>query len=249
MTSGGTGYSTSPTVTISSFDFPSGFGPAPNGRQATASAIVVGGVIDSIVITDGGSGYFQPQLTITDPTGTGAAGTLTVSPSNNLNIGQEVYNTADFDMSGNPGVGLPYFVRSISLIYSNYRYSLPIYSFSVYQSMIRSYPFQYQYVPTFATQFAQGTKCSLFLYPLPSQSYQFEVDVQCLPLDLIDNQSVEAIPDPWTDCVPWYALHLSYLEMQDFNRANGYLQMYEKFTQNFCNFTRIGRTVNPYGRY
>jgi hypothetical protein len=126
---------------------------------------------------------------------------------------------------------------------------LPFYSFSEYQSMVRSYPFQYLWIPTFCTQFSQGASGDLFFYPLPNSTYQFEVDALCLPLDLIDNLSVEAIPDPWTDAVPFYAAHLAWLELTDMNRAQGYLQMYEKFVQNYSNFTRIGRRVNPYGRY
>lgn len=244
----GSGY-TNPTVVITSSDFPSGYGPSPNGRQATANAIVQGGAIAAVDIQDGGSGYFQPQVSITDPTGTGFTGSLSVSPSNNLHLGQERYPLSSFDFSGNPGVGSAYYVRSIAIIYSNYRYVIPIYAFSVYQAYIRQYPFQYQYVPTFASQFQQGVNSDLFLYPLPSQTYQFEVDCLCLPQDMIDNRSVEAIPDPWTDAVPFYAAHLAYLELQDFNRAQGYLAMYEKFAQNFSNFTRIGRMVNPYGRY
>lgn len=247
--SGGTGY-TNPTVVISSSDFPAGYGPSPGGRQSTALATIgVVGDISAVDIQDGGSGYFQPQVSITDPTGSGFSGVLSVSPSNNLNVAQEVYNFSSFDFSGNPGVGACYFVRSVALIYSNYRYVLPMYAFSVYQAYVRQYPFQYQYVPTFASQFGQGTAGSLYLYPLPSQTYQFEVDCMCLPLDLSDNLSVEALPDPWTDAVPFYAAHLAYLELQDFNRAQGYLGMYEKFAQNFSNFTRIGRMVNPYGRY
>lgn len=248
LTSGGTGY-TNPTVTISSSDFPSGYGPSPNGRQATAIATLEAGVITGVEIEDGGSGYFQPQMTITDPTGSGAAGTLKVSPSNNLNIGQEVYNFSSFDFSGNPGVGAAYYVRSVAIIYSNYRYVIPMYAFSIYQAYVRQYPFQYQYVPTFASQFGQGTQGSLYMYPLPSQTYQFEVDCLCLPTDLADNQSVEAIPDPWTDAVPYFAASLAYAELQDMNRSAGYLQMYEKFVQNYSNFVRIGRIVNPYGRY
>lgn len=249
VTNGGSGYSSNPTITISSSDFPSGYGPFPNGKQAVANAIVIAGVIQGIDIQDGGSGYFQPQITITDPTGSGATATLTVSPSNNLVQGQERYAFSSFDFSGNPGVGAAYYVRSISIIYSNYRYTIPMYAFSDYQAYVRQYPFQYQYVPTFSSQFGQGTSGDLFTFPLPSQTYQFEVDCLCLPQDLIDNQSVEAIPDPWTDAIPFYAAHLAYLELQDFNRANGYLQMYEKFAQNYSNFVRIGRRINSYGRY
>lgn len=249
MTSVGSGY-VNPTVTITPPDFPSGYGRNPSGLQATALPMLQGGTINSIDIQNGGSGYFQPIATITDTgPGTGAAATLTVGPINLLNQGQEVYNFADIDLSGNPGVQSVFYIRSIAIIYSNYRYVLPVYAFSEYQAKIRQYPFQYQYVPTFASQFGQGTAGSFYVYPLPSQVYQAEFDCLCLPSDLVDNQSVEVIPDPWTDAVPYMAASLGYAELQQFNASRFYSDQYEKFALSYSNFTRIGRTVNPYGRY
>lgn len=248
VANGGTGY-TAPTVTISAPDFPNGRAPYPNGAQATATATVVGGVITQIDVTYGGDGYFQPQVTINDATGSGATATVSTTYINEVVQAQEVYNFSDIDLSANPGCESVYAVRSVSVIYANYRYSLPMYPFSVYQAYIRQYPFQYQYVPTFASQYGQGTSGSLYFYPLPSQTYQVEYDCQCLPIDLIDDQSVEALPMPWRDAVAFYAAHLAFLELQNFNAAQGYLALYEKFAQRYSNFARIGRAVNPYGRY
>lgn len=249
LSSGGSGYSNSPTVTVSAPDFPSGNGAYPAGSQATAQAIVNNGVIENIVSQYGGSGYFEPTLTITDSTGTGAAATPTLSWINELTQGKEVYRFADIDLSMNPGCESVYNVRSISIIYANYRYSLPQYSFTTYQSMIRQYPYQYQWVPTFSSQFGQGTDGSLYLYPLPSQTYQVEWDCLCLPSDLTDDNSVEALPNPWRDAVAWYASHLAMTELQNYNAAQYFLGLYEKFAQRYSDYTRIGRVVNPYGRY
>ena len=60
VTSGGSGYTSAPVVTI----------PAPggNGKQATAYAIIVSGVVKNIVVTEKGSGY---------------SGTITVSMTGN----------------------------------------------------------------------------------------------------------------------------------------------------------------------
>lgn len=248
MVTQGSGY-TAPSVIISAPDFPSGVPPYANGAQANASAVVNGGLITGINIVFGGSGYFQPTVTITDPVGTGADATLTVVFPNILNQGQEVYNFSDVNLSQNPGCEAVYGVRGISIIYSNYRYSLPVYAFSVYQSMIRQYPFQYQYVPTFASQFGQGTGGSFYVYPLPSQTYQYELDCQCIPSDLTDNNSFEAIPAPWTDAIPYFSAHLAMLELQNFNAAAMYLQLYEKFALNYSQYARIGRVTNPYGRW
>lgn len=246
---GGTGYSNSPTLVITDPDFPSGQGANPNGDQATATAIVQAGVITAIDSTYGGAGYFTPEMTITDSSGSGATATATLSYINEVLQGQEVYKFSDIDLSANPGCDQVYGVRSVSLIYNNYRYSLPMYSFSTYQAMIRQYPFQYSYIPTFFSQFGQGTDGSLYMYPLPSQTYQVEYDCQCIPSDLTDDQSVEAIPMPWQDAIAFYAAHLVYLELQNYNAAKGYLDLYEKFALSYSNYARIGRAVNPYGRY
>lgn len=247
---GGTGYSANTTVAISAPDFPSGAGSSPNGRQATATADVQGGVIVAINITDGGEGYFQPTITITDDTGSDAEASTTIEGINVLGAGQEVYRYADIDLSAFPGVESVYFIRGVSLVYSNYRYSLPSYPFSVYQAHIRNYPAgQYQWVPSFCSQFGQGVDGSLYFFPLPSQTLQAEYDCNCIPSDLEDNQSVEVIPKPWTDAVAYFAAHFAMLELQNFNAANFYLQLYDGFAQRYSTYARAGRVTNPYGRY
>ena len=67
----GSGY-TNPTLVITPPDFPSGYGPTPGGAQARGVAHQLGGQILDVEIEYGGSGYFQPEITITDPTGVGA---------------------------------------------------------------------------------------------------------------------------------------------------------------------------------
>ena len=248
----GTGY-TAPVAVISAPDFPSGDGVWPNGRQASATAVLSAltpGAIDSVIIADGGAGYFQPTISIVDPTGTGAIVTLNTSPINTVNIGQEVYPFSGIDLSTFPGVDTVHAIKSVSIIYANYRYSLPMYAFSVYQSMIRQYPFQYQYVPTFCSQYGQGNGGSLYMYPLPSQTYQVEYDCFCLPTDMtIDNGVPEAIPQPWTDAVPYFAAHLAMLELQNYNAAKLYEQLFDKMTLGYSTYARPGRVTNPYGRY
>lgn len=250
VTAGGTGYSSTPTVTISAPDFPNGQLPDPNGRQATAQAIVQAGVITAIYVQDGGDGYFQPTVTITDTTGTGATAEVSeLSFINMLNPGQEQYAFSDIDVSMFPGVESVYAVHSVSVLYANQRYSLPMYSFSTYQAQIRQFPYQYQWVPGFSSQFGQGVDGTLFVYPLPSQYYQWEMDCFCLPSPLTDNQSVEALPSPWTKAVPFYAVHLAMLEMQNFNGSKFYFELYDKMILRQSSYARPGRATNIYGRY
>lgn len=247
VTAQGSGYSNTPTLAVSAPDFPNGMLPYPNGSQAVASPIVQGGAITEIDSQYGGSGYFEPEITITDLTGTGAAATPIVGGINLLNQGQEQYNFSDIDLSANPGCKSVYFVRGISIIYSGYRYSLEQMAFTRYQ-IYRAYPYQYQYAPAIFTQYGQGTGGTYFVYPLPSQALQAELDCQCLPSDLIDDQSVEAIPDPWTDAVPYFAAHFAMAEIGNLNASKYYFDMYTKMALSYSQFTRIGRALNPYGR-
>jgi len=249
VVAGGSGYTNSPTITITAPDFPSGDGSDPTGAQATASAIVQSGTIAAVDIDYGGAGYWQPTATITDSTGTDASVTLQLSAINQVNQGQEVYPFSDVDISMFPGVESIYMVRSISILYSAFRYSLACYSFSTYQAKIRQWAQQWQYVPGVCAQLGQGVDGSLYLYPIPSQAYQMEWDCQMLPSDLITNLSVEAIPAPWDEAVPYFVAHLACLELQNANFAKMYLDLFDKMLQRYSDYARVGRAVNPYGRY
>ncbi|MEW6429561.1 MAG: multicopper oxidase domain-containing protein, partial [Thermodesulfobacteriota bacterium] len=50
------------------------------GTGATATATVAGGVITGITVTNAGTGYIYPVISISDPTGGGAAATAAVGP-------------------------------------------------------------------------------------------------------------------------------------------------------------------------
>lgn len=249
VTNAGSGYSTSPTLTITAPDFPSGAGPFPNGSQATAGAIVLGGSIAAIDSTYGGYGYYQPQMTITDATGTGATAVPVMSFINQVSQGQEVYPFSAANLSVFPGVDSIYMIKSVSILFSSFRYSLSCYPFSTYQALIRQWSQQWQYVPAACAQYGQGAGGSFYMYPIPSQAYQMEWDCFCLPSDLLNDQSEEAIPAPWTDAVPYFATHLGYLELQNFNAAKFYLDLFDKFVQRYSDYARPGRITNPYGRF
>ena len=170
-----------------------------------------------------------------------------VSGINLLNQGQERYLFSDIDLTGNPGCGAVFAVRAVSLIYSGYRYSTEYLPWTRYQAY-RAYPYQYQYTPAIYSQRAQGTSGDLYFYPLPSQALQAEYDVQCLPSDLIDDQSVEALPDPWGECVAYAACHYAMLEIQNMNASKFYMDLYGKNLLLYSQSTRIGKVANVYGR-
>lgn len=244
----GSGYTTTPTITIIAPDFPGGAGANPGGAQATATAHVNAGTLVAASITYGGDGYFQPTASITDSTGTGGSITLHVGGINLLNNSQEVYKFSDIDLSMFPGVDSAYLVHGVAVVYANYRYVLDSLSFSEYQAYVRKFPFQYKWTPTIFSQYGQGADGSLYCFPIPSQTYQSEFDCFCIPSDLETNQDYEALPEPWCGAVSWYAVHLAFLEIQNMNAANYFHQRYLEKMSNYSQYSRWGRAVVRYGR-
>lgn len=247
IAAGGTGY-TNPTVVITPPDFPSGIPPFPSGQQATATATQSGGVINAVSIVFGGFGYWQPQITITDPTGSGAVITPNMSFISQLIPSQEVYPFSAINLSMFPGVQSVYNVRGISVLYSNYRYSMILPSFSTYQALLRNFPLQFQYVPFFCAKIGAGTGTSMFFYPLPSQAYQMELDCSCLPSDLLDDQSFDVLPDPYTDAVPFLSCYYAYLELQNWNVARFYKNEFDEWMKRYGTYVYPGNVINRYGR-
>ncbi len=247
VTAGGSGY-TNPSVVISAPDLPNGKLPFPNGAQATATAQFIGGQIVNISLTFGGDGYAMPTITITDPTGSGATATAQTSPISTFNANQERYLYKDFPVSAEPGIKSVFAVLDVSVVYNNLRYTLQRYGFSAYQAFIRQYPFQYSYVPAAFTTFNDGTAGGILAYPFPSQQYPFEPDCLCLPQDLTSDQDFEAIPEPWTEGVPYLATAYAYQELQSFNNARFYMDFFEKFTLRYSVYARPRMIGSPYGR-
>lgn len=250
ITNPGSGYVT-PVATISAPDFPTGLAPSPNGLQATATATQIGGIISNIAITNGGQGYYAPTITLTDAAGhgTGATATVSTTPVMQTQGGQEVYDLASVPIQTFPGVGAPFWVNSISVIFNFYRNSLLRYSFPIYQAKIRNWVRGFEYVPAVFSQLARGTSTTLYMYPVASQPYQMEIDASCLPQDLTDDESEEAIPQPWQDCVMWYAAHLAFLELQNLNAGEYYRKLADERINSFSSWAAPMAVSNPYGRW
>jgi hypothetical protein len=245
----GSGYTLGATLAISTPDFAPNTKPFPLGSQATGSAFVQNGTIAGAVINDGGAGYFQPTGSIVAAAGSGASITFSTSPINLLNLGQEVYAFSDIDLTLFPGVDSVCAVKSLSVIFANARYTLPCYAFSVYQAMIRTYPLGFYNIPAVCSQYGQGTDGSFYVYPPPAQSLQSEWDCFCVPQDLETNDSLEVIPRPWDDPIPYFAAHLAFADLQNFNASKFYLDLYNDFMIRHSGYARPGRAVNQYGRY
>ena len=171
------------------------------------------GTILQVAVRNPGFGYVAPPtLTLSGP-GSGAVLSPVISPHLCTAPGQEIYNFSGFNtvINGvNPGIKSLIAIQSVSISYGIAKPTLDQCSFSEMQAYLRSTGIGQTSFPQVWAQYGQGSTGSLFLWPIPSVYASMDVDAYCLPIDLVDDSTPEAIPYPWTDCVPYYAAFMAF---------------------------------------
>jgi len=71
-----------------------------------------------------------------------------------------------------------------------------------------------QGVVTLIAQQGQGVNGTISTYHVPNGSINLSLDVTCLPIALANDSTPEAIPELWTDAVPFYAAWLGFQQLQ-----------------------------------
>lgn len=86
-------------------------------------------------------------------------------------------------------------------------------------------------VPSTWSQLGLGTKGSIGISPVATSALAVQADCVCLPVNLVDDTTAEAIPYPFTDAVPYYAAYKAYLSSQKTQDATTMLGRYKEFTK------------------
>jgi hypothetical protein len=85
--------------------------------------------------------------------------------------------------------------------------------------------------PTTWSQQAVGSSGTFGIGPPPPSAYTITADAVCLPIDLVDNTTTEAIPYPYTDAVSYYAAYMALLSSQRTTDATVMFQRYQQFVK------------------
>jgi hypothetical protein len=237
VTAGGSGYTTPPTVVIT--------GP---GTGATATAVLFSGSVASVTVTNGGTGYdTTTTISFTGGGGTGATATATVNVWNAVQ-GQEVYTYASANSIAQLTTGVQGVigVRSISVSWGSQKPTLQEWPWTDFQAYLRSNNTGLQSWPAVWARYGQGANGSVYVYPLPSQIMQWDWDVNCYPIALAQDTDPEAIPWPWTDCVPYYAAYLAYDNSQRKGDSDRMLEIFEKFMRRARKMSETDFVPDPY---
>lgn len=185
------------------------------GTGAAGTAASTAGVVTSVVITNQGSGYTSaPTPVFTAGGGTGASGTAGFLPA------------ASFDVLD-------------AYVYwgTNLRRRCGYRAWSIFAATLRTMS-NFTGTPAY---FSVYNNRSVYVAPIPDQTYQVDWDCVLEPVDLVTNDTAtDSIPFPFHDPVPFYAAYLAKYKEQKFDVAQGFLSEYVKQAKASINsvFTR-----------
>src|SRR5580658_6303124 len=91
--------------------------------------------------------------------------------------------------------------------------------------------------PTIWSQLGQGVSGTIFLSPTPDAVYSLAVDAIYEPIALVDDTTAEAIPYPWTDCVPYFAAYLALMS----DPTAGFTPVAQKLWDRYIEFAARAR--------
>ena len=199
------------------------------GSGATASVTLAGGAISAVNVLTAGTGYDNTTTVTIKNTATGA-GAVVVPVINCLNTvnGQEIYTfaAANSFASLTSGVASILFVESVAVSWGALKPTLQQWNWNDLQAQIRAYPI-ISGQPCFWAQFGQGVLGSIYIQPVPTQAASMEWSCICLPIDLVDDTTAEAIPYPWTDCVQYYSAYLAFMNARRPEEAANMKEIYK----------------------
>lgn len=238
----GSGYTTA-TATISDPDAIGGL-----FTTATATVNLSSGAVASITVTNAGNGYvLTPTVTITGD-GSGATATATVGSHLTTVLGQEVYpfSTAAAVLQATySGVQGVIGVMDVAVSWGAMKPALQWQPWSVFQAYARAIN-QGTNWPQVWSQYAVGESGSVYLYPIPSGTYEMQWDCFCTPQAMTSTQTVDLIPDNWNFPVFYYACYLAYLNAQRKDDANDMLQRWERACAESAQYSTPSRTPSFY---
>lgn len=176
------------------------------------------------------------------------------SPGQNLTVlNQEVYpfSTVNTLIQANfPGVKSIIGVITIAVAQgTTLKPVLQQWVWSDFQAQLRSYNIGLENYPSIWAQYGQGDMGSVYLWPIPSGLYPMDWDCYCLPVDLLDDTTAEAIPYPWTDAVPYFASYLAYSNAQRPADADRMMQQYKMFADRATSMPNQVMVPDFYGSY
>ena len=191
--------------------------PAPNPLYDTATLTAA---INEARVQVAGEGQCVPQM-----------GTLAMTAGN---AGPYSFSSIAFPSpSSSTGIAGPLNVRTLWFLIGSGQKRLRPRSWPWFSLYHMNSPVPQQGPPAVWAQYGQGMNGSLYLNT-PDINYTLAADTVCVPIPLVDDTTVEAIPPLWQTAVQYYAVYVALLASQTGSRmeeADQFFKRYELFIQ------------------
>lgn len=133
-------------------------------------------------------------------------------------------------------------VLNINLYWGNSRIPLRYMPWTDFNARLRYWQ-NYVGTPVAFSIYGQST---IYLGPIPDQSYTLDLDTVLLPVDLVNLGDVDTIDDPYTSPVKFYAAYTAKYYEQSFGEAEIYLGQYKQQVQAVQASVYTRRMPDPY---
>lgn len=191
--------------------------------------VITGGVLGTTVPPyPSGSSIYPPTTPFTD-------GTATLQYAGNC----ELINYAAL-----PQGLLTLDVLNINLYWGNSRIPLRYMPWTDFNARLRYWQ-NYVGTPVAFSIYGQST---IYIGPIPDQSYTLDLDTVLLPTDLVNLTDTDNIDAPYTSPVKYYAAYTAKYYEQSFGEAEIYLQQYKQQIQAVQASVYTRRMPDPYSQ-
>ena len=135
-------------------------------------------------------------------------------------------------------------ILGISLYWGNTRFKMNYMSFSEFDANVRAWQL-YQSRPVIFTRMG-GTQ--VYVGPIPDQNYVTDWDVAITPPPMVLTTDTEVIPNPWTDCVQYWAAFRAKFKEQQMGEADIFEKRYSREGLRAARAFMTRVLPNPYAR-
>jgi len=149
-----------------------------------------------------------------------------------------------------PGVGQAFAVLNIAVNWGTaYQPVISRYTWADFQAYFRIFGgTQTGFPECFAIQ-GRGVAQIVYLFPIPSSVLATQWDCLHTVLAINSDTDPEAIPYPWTDCIPYYAAYFALINAQRYQEAKGMFAIFKLISQTANANTSPLFTATPYNSF
>ncbi len=148
-----------------------------------------------------------------------------------LTLGTQAYDFADIDtgVSATTGIGGVFNVRQANVVVADGAAYVASRAWAYFMQYHLNQVVPPEGQPSTWSQYGQGETGSLYVAPIPDDAFTMNLDCVCVPIPLVDDTTVEAIPFPFTDAIQFLAAYWAFMSSQRQTDAQAMYQRYQEF--------------------